>query len=407
MFDFSFLNRIQATMIKRRIFLQLTALTGLSLLTPARTIAESVNWRDLLIHYRNGALNNYWEKNGRRALKASRIYPGIYLRDALWGTLGLQDMDYLRDCYQWFADAQLENGQIRGAVALEPELTGELESHDDESTLLFILASERLRRAQHKVETSQVERAYAFAQTHVIDDLYISPPGAFRYWLDTMLLERADALAYIQGMFCLARRAMASLGWGDVNEGHVVAAQRGYRSFFDSTRGYVSCGKFSRFASAQDVSAVFPEFLSRYLYDERILEDEMLVRHANRILANASVNAHDGTLVGIKNLSAANGAFFSPTWFAVPGLNLPGVYQNGGHWPLYSLVLLALAYSITREARYERWVGELVWNELVQTLQSQEFIVLSPGAVGTSDSARADYSWNALIPVALQWCGLV
>ncbi|GIL15525.1 MAG: hypothetical protein BroJett039_06980 [Chloroflexota bacterium] len=393
-------------MLTRRAFLQFTALAGLALLAPAHANADALNWRDLLICYRNGALNNYWEKNGRRALKASRLYPGIYLRDALWGTLGLQDMDYLRDCYQWFADAQLESGQIRSAVALEPESTGELESHDDESTLLFILASDRLRDVRRKVETSQVERAYAFAQTHVIDDLYISPSGAFRYWVDTLLLERADALAYVQGMFCLARRAMVNLGSGAVNEGHVAAAQRAYRSFFDATRGYVMCGKFSRFAFAQDVSAVFPEFLSRYLYNERILDDEMLVRHANRILANGSVRLRDGTLLGIKNLSTMNGAFFSPTWFAVPRLNLPGVYQNGGHWPLYSIALLALTYSITRDARYARWIGEMVTNELAQTQQSQEFISLAPNALGAFDSARADYSWNALIPVALQWCGL-
>lgn len=391
----------------RRAFLQLAALAGVSLLAPPRANAESLNWRDLLICYRNGALNNYWERNGRRALKASRIYSGIYLRDALWGALGLQDMDYLRDCYQWFADAQMENGQIRGAIALEPELTGEFEWHDDESTLLFILASERLRSARHKVEAAQVERAYAFAQTHVVDDLYLSPPGAFRYWVDTMLLERADVLAYMQGMFCLARRALVNLGWGNVNEGHVAAAQRAYRSFFDATRGYVTCGKFSRLALAQDVSAVFPEFLSRYLYNERILEDAMLVRHANRLLANASAHARDGTLVGIKNLSTASGAFLPSAWFAVPGLNRPGVYQNGGHWPLYSSALLALTYSITRGAQYARWIGEMIVNELADTQHSQEFVVLSPNAVGTFDATRADYSWNALIPVALQWCGLV
>ncbi len=393
-------------MYTRRAFLQLTALAGLSLLAPMPANADSSNWRDLLIYYRNGALNNYWEKNGRRALKASRLYPGIYLRDALWGTLGLQDMDYLRDCYRWFAEAQMENGQVRGAVALEPELTGVLEAHDDESSLLFILASDLLQRAHHKIEMPRIERAHQFVETHAVDDLYISPPGAFRYWVDTMLFERADALAYAQGMFCLARRAMVNLGLGAVNEGHVAAAQRAYRSFFDEVRGYVTCGKFSRFALAQDVSAVFPEFLSRYLYNEHLLDDEMLVRHTNRILVNASVRARNGTLLGIKNLSTVNGAFFSPIWFAVPGLNLPGVYHNGGHWPLYSIALLALTYSITRDARYARWIEEMVVNELALTQQSQEFVSLAPNALGTFDPARADYSWNALVPVALQWCGL-
>jgi hypothetical protein len=396
-------------MLKRRAFLQLSGLTVLSLLAPAHSKAdEQATWSELLVHYRNGALNNYWEQNGRRAMLASRLYPGIYIRDGLfWGPLALEDPKFGADCYKWFADSQMESGQIRSAIALEPGVTGELESHDDEGTLLFVLASDWLSRARHKIEMERVERAYGYVETHVVNDLYVSPPGAFRYWLDTVELDTAETLAYNQGMLCLARRALLNLGSRRVNEGNVAAAQRGYRAFFDAASGYVKCGSASRFAFAQDVSALFPEWLSRYLYGEPILDDEMIVRHTNRILANAAVRGNDGTLVGIKVLSTSGGSFFSPAWFFAPGLNRPGVYHNGAHWPLYSIVMLTMCYRITGDERYAKSIGELVVNELTHLGHSLEFIALSPGAVGTIDPARADYTWNALIPLACRWCGLV
>lgn len=395
-------------MISRRAFFKLAGLGALALLeaAEARRAHALSDWRELLVSYRNGALNNYWEQNGRRALLASHLYSGIFLRDSFWGTLGLEDADYASDCYRWFAERQFENGQVPSAVALYPEQANLFAPQDDEGTLLFVIASDWLARTRHKIETDRVTRAYEFIQTHAPEDVYVTAPGAFRYWLDTVQFEVSDALAYNQGLLCLARRAMVNLGLGQVNEGHVAAAQRAYRSFFDARAGYVRCARASRFASAQDVSALLPEFLSRYLYGEVILSDESVIAHANHVLTTASVWNRDGTLAGIKVFSSASGAFFPMNWFYVPGLNLPGRYHNGGHWPLFSIVLLALAYRITRGEMYARRAGELVWNELASDPRSKEFVVMTPGAVGTFDADRTDYTWNALIPAACRWAGL-
>ncbi|MBM4429732.1 MAG: hypothetical protein FJ026_05190 [Chloroflexi bacterium] len=173
-----------------------------------------------------------------------------------------------------------------------------------------------------------------------------------------------------------------------------------------SRRGYVTLGKYSRFASAQDLSAIFPEFLSRYLYDERILSDEVVMAHVERIVGNAAVYTRGRRLAGIKVISSSSGGFLPPTWFHEPALNPRGDYQNGGYWPMYTIVALALAYSISRQARYERMVGQLVTNELALDHQSKEVIRLTPGAVGTFDPLRCNYTWNALIPLACRWAGL-
>ncbi len=400
---------IRTNTLSRRSFIRLASLAALGLLNPwpATSPQAAGRWRDLLGDYVAAARSNIVIVDGRPALLSSRTYPGTYVRDALfWGPLALGDAALGFECYRWFAETQLESGQIRTAVPLHPDEAVRLPPQDDESTLLFVIASEWLRRAFYPIEEGRVTRAYAWIQAHVHDDTYLSPPGPFRYWADTVQPEVREAIAHNQGLLCLARRAMVSLGWGGVTVEHVAAAQERYGSFYNRRAGYLMLGKYSKFAAVQDVSVILPEFLSRYLYNEPLLADEMVVRHVDRIVGNAAVRFADGRLAGLKVLSSARGAFLSPEWFFAPSLNPRGNYQNGGHWPLYSIVALALAYSISHAGRYAQMIGQLVVNELATDHQSKEFIRLTPGAAGTFDPWRSNYTWNALIATACQWCGL-
>ena len=395
-------------MISRRNLIKLAGMATLGALMPWRRAPNAVDdWRDLLGDYVVCARSNIVEIEGRRALLSSRIYPGIYIRDALfWGPLALGDADLGFECYRWFAETQLENGQIRSAVPLHPGEAALLEPQDDEGTLLFVTASDWLRRMGHQLNPDRILRAYTWVQTHVRDHTYISSPGPFRYWADTVSPDVSETIAHNQGLLCLARRAMTNLGLGEVTGQDVIAAQARYRSFYDTTQRYLTLGKHSNFAGAQDVSVIFPEFLSRYLYNEPILTDEMVVRHVERIVKNAAVYFTDGRLAGLKVISSATGAFLPPSWFFAPRLNLPGDYQNGGHWPLYSVVALALAYAITGNNQYTQMIGQMVVNELAVDRQPKEFIRLTPGAIGTFDPKRSNYTWNALIRTACEWCGL-
>jgi hypothetical protein len=388
--------------ISRRGFLKLSG-AALGALTLAH-VPSTGDWPGLLDDYEAAARGNIVEVEGRRALLSSPLYPGIYVRDSLFGAWGLGDAALGFDCYQWFAETQLESGQVRTAAPLHPH--EHFEPQDDESSLLFVIASDWLRRRGYRLDEERIARAYAWVQTHVRDHTYISPPGPFRYWADTVSPNFSEAIAYNQGLLCLARRAMTSMGLGGVTAGDVAAARECYRSFYDATWGYLTLGKHSRFARTQDVSAIFPEFLSRYLYDEPILADEMVVSHAARIRRNASVYYADGRLAGLKVISAASGDFLPQTWFHAPTLNSPGEYHNGGYWPLYTLVALALAYAITGYNLYTQIIAQLVVNELAADHQPKEIIKLAPGQVGTFDPARANHTWNALIRAACVWCGL-
>jgi hypothetical protein len=395
--------------ISRRHFIQLAGAVTLGALAPWRldSAEAAENWQDLLDYYAASTRGNIVEVNGRRALLSSRLYPGTYIRDAVfWGPLALGDSDLGFECYQWFAETQMENGQIRSAVPLRPEEAKLLEPKDDEGGLLFVLASDWLRRQGYPVDRGCIERAYAWVQTHVRNHTYISSRGPFRYWADTVSPNVSEAISHNQGLLCLARRAMRRMILGGVTDQDVAAAQARYRSFYNVTRGYLTLGWYSNFAWAQDISAVFPEFLSRYLYNEPILTDQMVVNHVERILKNAAVYFTDGRLAGVKVISSSMGGFLPQSWFFAAGLNPPGDYQNGGYWPMYTIIALALAYTLTHNAKYAQMIGQLVVNELGPDHQSKEIIRLTPGAVGTFDPSRSDYTWNALVQTACRWCGV-
>src|SRR5690606_17348879 len=255
--------------------------------------------------YTSAALGNVVEIEGKRAMLSSRLYPGTYVRDALfWGPLALDDPELGYECYTWFADSQLENGQIRSAVPLRPEDASALEPKDDEGTLLFVIASDWLRvngyRLRRELDVDRIQRAYLWIDRHVANHRYLSPAGPFRYWADTIKPDSDETIAHNQGLLCLARRAMVNMGLGGITEDDVVAAHAAWRAMYDPNAGYLPLGQYSNFARAQDNSAVFPEWLSRYLYDEPILTDEMVVSHAEHMMNTASVYDDAGHMAGIK-----------------------------------------------------------------------------------------------------------
>ena len=236
--------------VTRRTFLSLIAAAATSFLVPRRwRAAANSDWQALLPIYTQAALGNVVEIDGRRAVLSNRLYPGTYVRDALfWGPLALDDPALGYESYRWFAKSQLESGQIRTAVPLRPEDVAQLQPQDDEGTLLFIIASDWLRANGYPVidlssessraglDAERIVRAYGWVETHVSNHRYVSPAGAFRYWADTVNPDRAETIAHNQGLLCLARRALVNLGLGGVTDADVEAGQVAFRAMYDVRR---------------------------------------------------------------------------------------------------------------------------------------------------------------------------
>lgn len=374
---------------------------------PLSTLAAS-SIGGLLPYYFADARRNVVIKNKRRAMLSSHVYPkATFVRDAFYGPLALNDVNLSSDCYRWFAETQNpDTGQIRTAVPFLAENEHLFQIWDDDSTLLFVIWSAWLKRNRFKLDTSYVEKAWPFIRAHLRNDFYLTPPQPFCYWADTVAFNTPERVAHNQGLYAVAVRAMLEHGWGGVTAADYDRARARYAEFYRPDWGTMTLGKDSWWADKLDVSVLFPEFLLRWLYQEAALPDEVIRQTVDRYRQVAPVYKQDKTLAGLKVICAPDGAFLPPEKFAVAELNGPGHYQNGGYWPMYTLVSLALRHKIAPDKDLKALMEKLVQIELSKDRHSKEIIILAPGVEGATDPNRSGYTWNALIPPALKWAGV-
>jgi hypothetical protein len=400
----------------RRDVLKLLGLTGtalvvsqaLSAVVDEASVAAASSITPWLRYYLNDARNNVVVKNKRRAMLSSRVYPkATFVRDSFYGPLALNDAALGAECYRWFAEAQNpDTGQIRCAVPFDPQNEFLFQIWDDDSSLLFVSWAAWLKRNRLEVDRGIVEKAWSFVKAHIINDFHLTPAQPFCYWADTVQFDTPERIAHNQGLYVLAARGMLELGWGNVVAAEVDRAKARYAEFYRPDLGIVALGKDSWWADKIDISTLFPEFMLRWLYKESALSDEMIVNMVDRYIPRASVYTKDQRLAGLKVICAPDGSFLPPERFAVPSLNDPGHYQNGGYWPMYTLVALALRYKIAPDKNLKALIETLVRAELAKDRRSKEIIILAPGVEGAIDPNRSGYTWNALIASALKWAGL-
>jgi len=379
-----------------------TATSGDSTVEAASSIAS------LLRYYSADARNNVVVKNKRRAMLSSHVYPkATFVRDSFYGPLALNDVNLGAECYRWFAETQNPaTGQIRCAVPFDPKNEYLFQIWDDDSSLLFVIWAAWLKRNRINVDQAVVEKAWSFVKTHVINDFHLTPAQPFCYWADTVQFDTPERVANNQGLYVLAARAMLEHGWGNVVAADVDRARARYAEFYRPDPGSMTLGKDSWWADKLDISTVFPEFLLRWMYKESALPDEAIRNTVDHLVQVGSVTRADKTLAGLKVICAPDGSFLPPERFAVPSLNDPGHYQNGGYWPMYTLIALALRYKLAPDATQKARIETLVRGELAKDRRSKEIIILAPGVEGAIDPNRSGYTWNSLIAPALKWAGV-
>ena len=379
--------------------------------TPPRPAQAAVREHSPLLQqlaprYAEVARANILSVRGQVALVPSPVYAnGIYARDAFFAAAGLDDAALSRKLYAWFAAAQnKQTGQIPTAIAFNPADTS-LQPQDDESTLLFLVWSFILQQEGFDVDLAPVAAAWKHVQTHVRNGLYYSAAGNFRYWADCWTLAQPGVISYVQGMYALAAAGAQELGIADAAA--TAAARAGYRSLFNGPLGFLPLGAGSA-GRTQDVSALLPEFLHRLLLGEGMLPDAQVLSTVDHHLDTLSVRAADGKLLGLRVLADRTGGFLPSTAFAegCAGMSRPGDYHNGGFWPMYTLVELALAYAIAPAPRYRLALEQLVSYEAEYGL-GIEYIQLVEGSEGYVPPRRGQYSWNVLALRALRFAGLV
>lgn len=349
---------------------------------------------------------------GKKIIVPSSAYRnGVYCRDSFFSVIGLGDQSLSSSCYREFEKGQdWLSGQIPPMVLLNKEDKSRV-WRDDESSLIFLIWSGIVNKRGEQVNREVIEKAFGFVQKHVEGCQYHSEPGDFTYWADTLLNPKRQVITYNQGLYVCAMRTMYENNWGGVTLDQVEKAREGYEVIWKQNweNGYLPQAQGGSYI---DFSSLFPEVLSRYLFDESILPNWVVLRTIDHYLTKAKVaNIFTGKLHGLKIICQGNGDFLPKRAISVKDFAEPGDYQNGAYWPMWTLVDLALAFKIAPESRreeYRQTILKLLEVELDRDQEAKEYIRLcpDPGVLGSSEEMRHKYSWNVFFVPIARWAGL-
>lgn len=350
--------------------------------------------------------------NGEKVIIPSPAYTsGIYGRDSFFSVMGLYDTQMSSYSYRQFEEGQnSKTGQIPTQVLFNSGDKSE-RWYDDETTILYLIWSSVVKARGEKVDPKKIEKALEFIQKHVRDFQYFSEKGDFKYWADTLINPKKQVITYNQGLYACALEACFENNWGNVTFSEVEKAKEGYREIWrqNCQKGYLPQAQGQ---AVIDLSALFPEVLSRYFFNEPILPDEAVLTTIDSYLAKASVfDKATKELHGLKIICKGDGSFLPPSAISIPAFNEPGDYQNGGYWPMWTLVDLSLAFKIapkSQKEKYREMILKLLNKELEKDGKAKEYIRLCPDPIilGSTEKIRHNYSWNVFFNPIARWAGL-
>jgi hypothetical protein len=95
-------------------------------------------------------------------------------------------------------------------------------------------------------------------------------------------------------------------------------------------------------------------------------------------------------------IAGLSGAYRPAAEFSGSPENTPGNYHNGGSWLLYDALALYAAARHGVAGGLELFYQRLR-SEVCTSWASHEFISTNPGTLGSSQSWRDGYGWNAFL----------
>ncbi len=323
-------------------------------------------------------------------------YYEMYARDTFWVLMALRDIDLSGRIYRKFADQQYASGHIPTLLARD----GRREAKEDESTLLFILWAYTLWKAGTRLQSEPVTKAWQFVEKHVQRGRYVTGPGTYHYWLDTLGFGGPDVVAYNQGLYAVAARCARQMGIA-TSATQATEAEQAYRGLY---RPEFQTITLSEKSDLLDVSSLAGEYLALHLTNRPILTDDQVQSTLQTFVV---VTHSDGEFLGYRVSSHNGGEYLDPSWLPESTDNLPGEYQNGASWLLYDALALGAGIlhndSTARGLLLSRFRSEV---RLERSLH--EYLSTHPNSpyFGVGPAYRRGYGWNAFAHIIGERVGL-
>ncbi|WP_348263433.1 hypothetical protein P8935_02495 [Telmatobacter sp. DSM 110680] len=295
------------------------------------------------------------EQEGLRPMLAPSIWYSaageMYLRDSFYSLNGIYDRTLNEKVFALWADNQGEDGAINTLV--EPKIAN-LERKSNDSTPLWLMwALLNRRRFGTKLPMDKVRRAaeYCLAAYDPKREAVCTAKFVMGQLDVIQYPEGTSILCENQGMLAVLLRTIRELEIPQLSatiaENYIAKAEAGYRSYYDASLGFLCPSRNIR--DAIGFADIFPEFLSLWLFNRKILTDEMVISHLNRIPVmlprnNCPFPEEGGSVrpifIGLPQ-GGKDWSYFNEKWhpmvsdsYAAGYANkaADGVYYNGGSW---------------------------------------------------------------------------
>jgi hypothetical protein len=349
----------------------------------------------------------------------------MYLRDSFYALNGAHNRELNEGVFNVWAENQGEDGAINTLV--EPNMAN-LERKSNDSTPLWLMwALVNRRRFGTKPPMEKVRRAAEYC-------LRTYDPHGDGSCFARFVMGQLDVISYPQGTTTLCEnqgvlavtlRAIKELqitGVSErISEEHIQEAENNYRSYYDPARKFLRPAR--DIGDAIGFAEIFPEFLSLWLFGRKMLTDEMVTNHLDRIpvllpRANAPHPEEGGTvrpiLIGLPE-GGKRWSFFNEKWhpmvsdsfaadYARGGMD--GVYYNGGSWMRIEICGY-VAGMLHGWSRAKKAIANRLWAEINISPDyptSQEYLATEP-AYPFFGYHRV-FAWNSFVLQALEFAGL-
>jgi hypothetical protein len=206
-----------------------------------------------------------------------------------------------------------------------------------------------------------------------------------------------------------------------ISENYIAQAEEGYRSYYDVARGFLCPAR--NIHDAIGFSDIFPEFLSLWLFERKLLTDEMAVSHLNHIpvlLPNRDCPypGEGGTVRPIFIGLPATGkewSYFTDEWHPMVSDSYAasyackatdGVYYNGGSW-----MRIEVCGYVTGKFHGWQKAEHAIANRLWAEIHTDEDFPTSQEYLPTDlrnpfFGYHRVFAWNSFVLQALEMAGL-
>jgi hypothetical protein len=369
------------------------------------------------------------EMEGLRPMLAPSIWYSaageMYLRDSFYALNGIHSRELNEKVFNLWADNQGTDGAINTLV--EPNIAN-LERKSNDSTPLWLMwALLNRRRFGTELPMDKVRRAAEYC-------LAAYDPKREAICTAQFVMGQLDVIHYPkgtgilcenQGILAVLLRVIRELQIPElsasISENYIIKAEEVYRSYYDADRGYLCPARDIH--DAIGFSDIFPEFLSLWLFKRKILTDEMVVSHLNRIpvmlpKADCPYPEEGGSVRPIFiGLPAAGKewSYFTEKWhpmvsdsYATSYANKAsdGVYYNGGSWMRIE-VCGYVTGKLHGWQKAEHAIANRLWAEIhtgEDFPTSQEYLPTDPK--NPFFGYHRVFAWNSFVLQALEMAGL-